>query len=60
MRSVICKMIIGNTLEYVKLLLYAPVINPDIANYAGQTPIEVTYNYSCYINHAQTQYAYAI
>ena len=26
---------IGNTLEYVTLLLSAPVINPDIANYAG-------------------------
>ena len=32
---------IGNTLEYVTLLLSAPVINPDIANYAGQTPIKV-------------------
>ena len=38
---IVCRMRIGNELEYLKLLLSVPGINPDIANHAGHTLIEV-------------------
>ena len=38
---IVCRMRIGNVLEYLKLLFSIPGINPDIANYAGLTLIEV-------------------
>ena len=38
---IVCRMKIGNELEYLKLLLSVPGINPDIANHAGHTLIEV-------------------
>ena len=38
---IVCRMRIGNELEYLKLLLSVPGINPDIANHAGLTVIEV-------------------
>ena len=38
---IVCGMRIGNELEYLKLLLSVPGINPDIANHAGHTLIEV-------------------
>ena len=34
---IVCRMRIGNELEYLKLLLSVPGINPDIANHAGRT-----------------------
>ena len=38
---IVCRMKIGNELEYLKLLLSVPGINPDVANHAGYTVIEV-------------------
>ena len=38
---IVCRMRIGNELEYLKLLLSVPGINPDIANHAGHTLVEV-------------------
>ena len=44
---IVCRMRIGNELEYLKLLLSVPGINPNIANHAGHTLIEVAgTNYS--------------
>jgi hypothetical protein len=38
---IVCRMRIGNELEYLKLLLSVPGINPNIANHVGHTLIEV-------------------
>ena len=38
---IVCRMRIGNELEYLKLLLSIPGINPVIANHTGHTLIEV-------------------
>ena len=44
---IVCRMRNGNDLECLKLLMAVPGINPDIANHAGRTLIEVTgTNYS--------------
>ena len=38
---IVCRMRNGNELEYLKLLMSVPGINPDIANHVGLTLIEV-------------------